>query len=162
MRITITSALTGKKALLYEFPGRKGRRKFVPTYKAFAANSRGELFEFSVTRDSSPQVFSDLTNLFGEKGECPPSSEHPYVGVIREDGPVGFRIEFYQNNPEEKLIVSPCGSRRTNIQIHFGAAASYGCILVAGRRREYKQKFELPIRGLLDPDNRIEVTVEPR
>ncbi len=163
--ITITSRLEASKALLYEFPGRKGRKKYVPTYTARAEHlPTGEYFYFSVTRCSSHHVFGERPDCrYGEKGECPPSGEAYYHGVVREDGVVGFRIEFFdEEHAGTRILVAPNGVTRKNIQIHFGAAAAYGCILVAGRRRSYCRNFESPMRSLLAHGDPIHVVVEPR
>lgn len=159
--LTITSALTGKKGLLYEFPGRRGRRAFVPTYVACAENMRtGTRFTFAVTRDVSEHVFNEVpTDKYGKHGECPPSIS-PYTGIIREDGICGFRIEFFDPQfSREQIIKSPSGMVRSNLQIHFGAAASHGCILVAGRRRSYKKVFANPLKAMLEDSDTIEIEV---
>lgn len=161
IQITITRQLTGKKGLLYEFAGRQGRRTYVPTYVAFVCLG-AEKFDFAVTRDSSFLKFgNELENLYGEKGECPPSAETPYSGVIREDGSVGFRVEFFED-PDTRTLLGQGGVPRKHIQIHFGAAASDGCILVAGRRRLYRRNFEKPLRAMLKQSNTIQVIVESR
>lgn len=163
IHIVITAILCPGKALLYEHPGRKGRRKFVHVYKA-AHNEVGEQFDFLVTRDSSTVVFGDLEDRYGEHGECPPSLEKPYTGFVRTDGPVGFRIQFFDSDYEDEMsVMSPSGIKRKHLQIHFGAAASHGCILVAGRRREYKKHFEKPLRTLgLKEGVGVEITIESR
>lgn len=164
IHIVITAILSPGKALLYEHPGRKGQRKFVPVYKAFARNKVGDKFDFLVTRDSSTAVFGNLEDRYGEHGECPPSLEKPYIGFVRTDGPVGFRIQFFDPNYKDEMsVMSPSGIKRKHLQIHFGAAASHGCILVAGRRREYKKHFEKPLRALgLKEGIEIQITVESR
>lgn len=160
--ITITGKLTGRKALLYEFPGRKGKRKYVPTYVAFAQLNESR-FEFSVTRDSSFLVFGGkLQDIHDEKGECPPSADVPYSGTIRKDGPVGFRVELHDRDSTTRAIVGQSGVWREYIQIHFGAAAAYGCIMVAGRHRAYRQVFEKPLQAMLKLTEKIQVAVEPR
>jgi hypothetical protein len=85
------------------------------------------------------------------------------MGTIREDGATGFRIQLYE--PEfggtDTLIGTGTVPRKC-VQIHFGAAASQGCILVAGRRRLYRPRFENPIRSMLAHTQDITVIVEPR
>lgn len=161
IQITITGKQTGKKGLLYEFAGRKGRRTYVPTYFAIVCLGT-EKFEFAVTRNSSfPTFGGELENVYGEKGECPPSADTPYTGMIREDGPVGFRVEFF-DDPETRILFGQGDVPRKYIQIHFGAAASDGCVLVAGRRRAYGRVFKKPLQAMLKHTNKIQVVVEPR
>lgn len=163
--ITITGCGTGGKALIYELTGRQGRRKFVPTYFAFAKDDKENVFWFSVTRDTSPMCFDntfDFSNPFGEGGECPPSGEVPYVGNVREDGPKGFRIELTTRGQQDGTILFE-GRTRSSIQIHFGAAASEGCFMVAGRRKDYARNFANPLKRMLSGGNEaIQVVVEPR
>lgn len=163
IRITITGKLTGRKALLYEELGRKGRRKFVPTYHALAeCLPTKECFEFAVVRDTSPQVFGQLPYRYGKDGECPPSLR-PYVGIVRDNGPVGFRIQLSEVGFEKTgLLLGQGRVARERIQIHFGAAASHGCILVAGRRRTYHRVFAKQLRAMLVHTSTISVIVQPR
>lgn len=158
-----------RKALLYELPRKQGRRKFVRTYAAFAQLlPSGERFNFAVVRDSSDHAFREIMpeNPFGEKGECPASGDLPYFGRIREDGPVGFRIQLYEEKcGNDYTIIGASETPRQNIQIHFGAAATYGCLMVAGRRREYNTGFERWMRAMLERDldeGMIRIIVEPR
>lgn len=162
--ITITAQQTGKKALLYELPGRKGRRTYVSTYLSFVHDTQtDDGFSFAVTRDSSMQIFVEKGERhFRKHGECPPSGETPYRGLIREDGPLGFRVELLDPFIDTSVITGKDGTRRSNIQIHFGAAASYGCILVAGRRRLYGRNFADPLRSMLQGGRWLQVVVEPR
>jgi hypothetical protein len=163
--ITITGERTGKMALLYEHPGRKGRRKFVPTYVATAKSYFiNQQFEFAVTRDSSAVVFSETPiDRFGLDGECPPCNGTSYIGIVREDGAVGFRIEFFEPKYWESATVRGQGNvMRRCLQIHFGAAASHGCILVAGRRRSYPQTFERPLREMMVREPIVRIQVQPR
>jgi hypothetical protein len=165
IKITVTGRLTGNKALLYEFPGRKGGRKFVSTYTAFVqCVPTREWFEFSVIRDSSAHVFGGIPqNPYGEYGECPPCAGTPYRGLVREDGKVGFRIQLFEAGCENADTLVGQGSiPRKHLQIHFGAAAAYGCIMVAGRRRLYHASFEKRIRAMLAHTDTIQVMVEPR
>jgi hypothetical protein len=164
INIIITGEITGKRALLYELLGRKGRRKFVPTYVAFAecCAMQGR-FAFSVVRDSSPQVFSGLRDRYDEGGECPPSGEIPFIGIVRDDGLVGFRIQLFDSWCERRETLTGEGSiPRRHVQIHVGAAASHGCIMVAGRRRWYYSEFEKQLRRMLIHTDIIRVTVQPR
>lgn len=165
--ITITGKPTGGKALLYELRGRQGRRAFVPTYHAWAAHAgMGQRFDFAVTRHSSAHVFGDgLTEpyIYAENGECPPCADTPYSGIIREDGVVGFRIALFEPQyAEQKALMGRGSILRKHVQIHFGAAAATGCILVAGRRRLYPKVFERPLRDMLAHTDQIRVMVEPR
>jgi hypothetical protein len=161
--IVITGELTGQKALLYERVKRQGRRRLVPTYRAFAHCTRTqESFPFAVVRDTSTQVFEGLEDPYSQGGECPPSLL-PYRGVVREDGDVGFRIQLIETSGEHTDTLLGQGSvMRRHIQIHFGAAASNGCIMVAGRRREYRTRFERTLRAMLRHTSDIEVIVLPR
>src|SRR5271155_386967 len=100
IEITITGRLSGNKALLYELPGRQGRRTFVPTYSASVrCFLTGKRFDFAVTRDSSAIIFGEgPKDRYGEKGECPPCADAPYLGAVREDGTAGFRVECFEGN----------------------------------------------------------------
>ena len=163
IRITITANPTGSKALLYEFPKRKGRRKFVPTFAANVECSKtGRGFAFSVTRYSSTHVFGGMSDdRYGEHGECPPCKGTPYRGITREDGPVGFRIQLFEPGfAKSETLIGRGSVERRHVQIHFGAAASHGCFLVAGRRRSYRKAFEAPLRDMLQHGDAIEVMVE--
>lgn len=163
--ITITGSKMDGKAVIYEFTGRQGRRELVPVYAAFARDDKGNLFQFSVTRDTSPMVFDDtfdLSDRFGNGGECPPSGGVPYIGNVREDGPKGFRIELTTRGQQDGIIFFE-GRTRSSIQIHFGEAASEGCFMVAGRRRDYARNFANPLKNMLSGGNEaIQVVVEPR
>lgn len=161
--IIVTGVVTGRKALIYQKVGRQGRRAYVDTYHATAVcHSTGKTHLFGVVRDSSAVFFGEVDDTAGEQGECPASVE-PYHGFIREDGPVGFRIQLHERTCEEKkkLIGSGPVSRKF-IQIHFGAAASHGCIMVAGSRRDYRRVFERWMREALEHTQDIRVIVEPR
>lgn len=163
--ITITGRPTGGRALLYEERGRQGGRKFVPTYAAYAqCTPTGERFEFAVVRDASTHVFGPgLPDPYGEGGECPPSADMPYTGVVREDNAIGFRIQLYDAGCERAETLQGRGSVvRRHVQLHVGAAASHGCIMVAGRRRWYYRVFERRIRAMLEHASTIQVVVEPR
>jgi hypothetical protein len=166
IKITITGELTGKKALLYELPKRQGRRTFVSTYKAFAeCLPTKRRLDFAVVRDSSIHVFGGVPDdRYGEGGECPPCAEKPYLGIAREGKKsIGFRIQIYEAGCEEEKTLKGQGTvLRSHMQIHFGAAASHGCIMVAGRRRLYFSVFETWMRAMLLYTNTIEVMVEPR
>ena len=167
IQITITGEPTGKRALLYELRKRQGARKFVPTYHAYAeCHWTGKRFEFSVVRDPSAHIFGPRPlDPYGENGECPPSSDVPYSGTILEDGPIGFRIQLTEAGCEQEEWLVGIGSTiRKRVWIHFGACASFGCILIAGRRRSYKVVFERPLRTMLAhcATTTISVVVLPR
>lgn len=163
--ITITGERTPGRALLYELPRRGGRRAFVPTYVAQAHCSVANLsFGFAVVRDVSPHIFGERpADPYGVNGECPPSADTPYRGVVRTDGYVGFRIELFElQYADTRELMGQGAIRRKKIQIHFGAAASFGCILVAGRRRDYGRAFVRPLQAMLAHTDQIVVIVEPR
>jgi hypothetical protein len=102
-------------------------------------------------------------DVYGHRGECPPSGDIPYQGFVRTDGPVGFRIQLYEAGCDTAdTLIGQGSTLRKNIQIHFGAAATYGCFMVAGRRAHYHSRFKRPIRAMLARDSTIEVVVEPR
>ncbi|MBC7836195.1 hypothetical protein H7X87_00240 [Acetobacteraceae bacterium] len=87
----------------------------------------------------------------------------PYSGRIRQDGPVGFRIQLFEAGCERGETLLGQGSvMRKHVQIHFGAASSSGCIMVAGRRRLYHSYFAQRLRGMLAHTATINVMVEPR
>lgn len=166
IEITITGKVAPGKALLYEKLGRQGKRKFVPTYEAFAHCSiTGKQFSFTVTRDSSAHVFGEQPpeDRYGTNGECPPCANTPYIGSVREDAKKGFRIVFFE--PEHREVMGLVGrgtTLRKEMLIHFGAAASFGCIMVAGWRRYYDRVFANPIKRMLVHTDYIQVIVEPR
>ncbi len=164
IEITITGEPTGRKALIYEHVGRKGRRAYVPTYVAQVHHKpSGRILMFAVVRDSSAQVFEGLRQRYSEDGECPPSAIEPYHGLIREDGPVGFRIQLFEAKHNDKATLIGQGRiKRKHIQIHFGAAASHGCLMVAGRRRQYPRHFARPIRTMFASTPTIRVIVQTR
>jgi hypothetical protein len=164
IEITITGCVAPGDALLYEKRKQQGRRIFVPTYRAHArCKVTGKQFDFAVTRDSSALLFGRTTERFGELGECPPSAHVPYMGTVREDGAVGFRVELFEQRFEHTRELMGQGDvRRRFIQIHFGAACAEGCMMVAGRRRLYPRVFERPLRRMLEHTQDIRVIVEPR
>lgn len=161
--ITISGIPTGRKALLYERRGRQGRRTYVPTYAAWATCGLADKrLDFAVVRDTSPHVFGEPDSACAEHGECPPSAASPYFGFIREDGPNGFRIELYEEHVGRSTLIGRGAVPRTNVQIHVGAAASHGCILVAGRRRWYYRHFVSSLRDMLRYTDMIRVVVLPK
>lgn len=166
IEILITGQRAQRKALLYEFPGKKGRRAYVDAFNAFAHCDEDDTsFRFAVTRYSSKHVFGEVPeDLWGPSGECPTSIEgKPFLGRVREDGPKGFRIQLYEDSCEKQRSLEGEGSvLRFDIQIHFGAAASYGCFLVAGGRWHYRRTFESRMRKWLKLTDVIEVHVLPR
>jgi hypothetical protein len=164
IEIVITAQQSGKKALVYEYTGRRGRRKFVPSYEAYArCQTTGQLFEFTVVRDSCTHVFGEVPeDRYGEGGECPPSID-PYHGTVREDGSVGFRIELSEPGCGQKGTLRGRGtSLRKNIQIHYGAACAHGCVMVTGRRRLYHSRFAKCLRSMLQTSDMIRVIVHER
>ena len=163
--ITITGNRTGLKVPIYQFRGRRGDKRFVPTFAAFAVCSRtGERLEFAVVRFSSKHVFGATpSNIYDEDGECPPSARVPYHGIVREDGPVGFRIQLFEGGCEHKQTLRGRGPVvRKHVQLHVGEGASYGCIMVAGRRRWYHAVFAKKLRTMLKRNQSIRVVVQPR
>jgi hypothetical protein len=104
-----------------------------------------------------------LPHPYAEMGECPPCADTPYHGKVREDGTVGFRIELFEPQYADlKTLIGQGPVPRKHMQIHFGVAASFGCILVAGPRNMYPRTFARPLQAMLKHTDQIRVMVEPR
>jgi hypothetical protein len=87
----------------------------------------------------------------------------PYCARVINSGPIGFRLELFERKyAKTKGLIGKGPIVRTNIQIHVGARASHGCILVAGGSTSYYRSFEKPLRAMLKQTDQINVVVESR
>ncbi len=138
LKIIISSEVVGK-ALMYEYLGKKGDRKFVPTYQVYVYDGSHCIFKFTVTRQSAKEVFRQGEALdYGENGECPPADF--YLGRITESGRLGFSIMLYENwCPAKESLIGRSHFIRKGVKIHKGPGSSLGCMMVAGGQRGYKR-----------------------
>ncbi len=140
-KIVITGEKTTKRAYLYEFVGRQGRQRPVPTYKATFLGSNGKLYEFAVTRDSAAVLFLRQPDQFGVGGECPPSPAGSLYRArlfnAKRNGPCLLLYEAYDD--EGPFLIGDGMVKRRYVLIHAGPASSLGCMTVAGGRRGWRR-----------------------
>lgn len=165
LKITVSGERTGRTALLYEKRGQQGATKQVGTYRAWVIHlPTKQQFHFDVIRDSSAHVFGEQPDdPYGEMGECPPSDDAGFLAAVREDGPKGWRLQLSEPHLEDEGILMGLGRvPRTHIQLHYGEACGYGCLMVAPTRRWYRSAFEPWMRSVLPSRGEIRVVVHPR
>jgi len=173
--IYITDRKTGKRQMLYEEKGFGGKKRLVPLYRMLLKNASGHSTEFAVTRDTVVTSFGHETQgRYGTNSEVPPNrSGRPYGGLLRADGPKGFRIQLFERgfgSKSNRHALRGIGRwRRTYIQIHMGPGTSEGCILLTGGVKG-RMRFEKTVLKFIAEDkrnrvarpHRFEIWLEPR
>jgi hypothetical protein len=163
IEIIITPTPVGK-SVLYEFPGKKGRRKLVETYESVALSERLGVFHFAVTRDSSAYLFGRIEDRFQNDGECPATLIHdPYLARVSEHSTKAYCLRLFQSFDGIKERLMGAGRVRSHIMIHAGPSASYGCLIIAGGKRghyRFQKWFEAALSG--ESEHEIQVTIWPR
>ncbi len=144
-KIVITGEKMPNRALLYEFVGRQGQKRFVHTYKAILEGLNGVMYEFAVTRDSAAVLFSRQPDRFGVGGECPPSPEgsqyRARLFTAKRNGPCLLLYEAYDD--EGPYLQGDGMVKRRYVLIHAGPASSLGCLTVAGGKRSWRRFWRI-------------------
>lgn len=165
--IQISGQISGRTWI---FEGRKqtGQKRLVPTYRLVLSVELDTGFVpdkfFSITRDTSPVIFSDGVCHYGTDGECPPSaSTTPYQAIWHNYGNLPNALRLYELHLGEAALKGIGSVMRHGILIHSGPARSEGCFTIAGGRKAYPI-FEAAVREFerLSKKAEILVHVSPR
>lgn len=162
--IVISGSIVGR-SIQYEYLGKRGRTRLVPTYYAELCNDATPQLKhvFAVTRDSALVVFGNRNRRYSKGGECPPHLPgSPYRAFIDNTPRNGWCLRLYE--PRLNCRCSLQGSEaliRKHILIHAGPASGQGCMSVAGGKRGFAQ-FRKAAERILEPEEELLVFVEPR
>lgn len=168
--IVISGSIVGR-SIQYEHLGRRGRKRFVPTYYGELCDDANPQLQytFAVTRDSAWVVFGKRTRRYTKGGECPPHKQSkPYHARVRIAKRNGWCLALYEpgftrpdGTPDWSTLEGIGSIKRRHTLIHAGPASGQGCMSVAGGKRGFAQ-FRKAVERILEPEEELYVFVEPR